>query len=507
MANRWPRGGWWKIVAAGSIAGFLLLSAYFAVFGPRVSEAQGLGWDGQDFGPMAQDFSAAVRSGKIATYRLVRFLPSTLVGAASRILGTAPPTNPQVADYFAIANFLLICASALVWRSIGRSYGFPAWVTWLGFMFGFFSYSMLRAPYFDPVLTDYFAIFLAMLSLKYYLEGRTVMLVAATTAAAFTWPVAFLTNGPMLMMPRRPATAALHRLQSPLPQIDGTMLDRLARVAVVLVFILSTIYFAYVEMVPLPYGQEQIVYRLTPLSMGISFAYAAWVARCASFLPFTRRSILAPEGLVLFLSSMLLYFGVRSYILSLSGNDAPLNSFLMMLRSVTCEPIVRPAQFLVEHVVFWGGWVLLYLFWLKRVFQACEHLPAIYFSVGIWAIFFLLATGRYADYFLPTIIFALCCALEKREGLLAGRSLAVLITVSVCGSRFWLPMGLAGGYDKLLEFPAQWYFMQLGGWMGSGGYLFNLVQLLLVAGAFAVYGKGLLWPNGSFVTPNNRRSG
>ena len=53
-------------------------------------------------------------------------------------------------------------------------------------------------------------------------------------------------------------------------------------------------------------------------------------------------------------------------------------------------------------------------------------------------------------------------------------------------------MGRAGEFERLLDFPAQWYFMQIGPWMGPAGYLFNGTQLLIVAAAFLIWGRKLL---------------
>ena len=168
-----------------------------------MEEAGGLGWDGQDFGPMAQDLKEAVTSGKIPTYRLVRFLPGVVVGGVSHLLGNSSLAPADLANGFAIANLILVLGSAALWRRIARLSGFPGWVSWLGFLFLFCNYAMLRAPYFDPVMTDYFGLFLAMLSLESYLRGRTAMLGACTVAGAFTWPILFVVNGAMLLMPVR----------------------------------------------------------------------------------------------------------------------------------------------------------------------------------------------------------------------------------------------------------------------------------------------------------------
>jgi len=473
-----------------SIAAFVIGSLYFSLIGPRVENAGGLGWDGQDFGPMAQDLKEAVTSGKIPTYRLVRFVPSVVVGGASRLLGNPSPGPADLANDFAIANLILVLGSAALWRRIARLSEFPGWVSWLGFLFLFCNYAMVRAPYFDAVMTDYFGLFLAMLSLDSYLRGRTAMLAASTVAGAFTWPILFFVNGAMLVMPVRPAEA--ERETAPVPDAPRVA-DRLARAAAVCVFVALSIHFIYFDPIPLPYGAEQIVRPLLPVSMACALAYVIWVARCMSFLPLARKSNFDTRGAAILLLSLLMYSLVHEYLVRASGNDTALNSPAMMLQFMSTQSLVRPGSFVLAHVCYWGAWVLPFVMWLKPVFEASRRWPAIYLLVAVSSVFFIFTESRYAMCFLPVVVFAFCNVLARGRAPPA-KVLAALLLVTLIGSRFWLPMSRAGEFDALLQFPAQWYFMNNGPWMGWGGYWFNFAQVLICAAILLARGKAFHRP-------------
>lgn len=83
------------------------------------------------------------------------------------------------------------------------------------------------------------------------------------------------------------------------------------------------------------------------------------------------------------------------------------------------------------------------------------------------------------------IIFALSKVLCARGALRDGRAVLAFVATARVGSRFWLPMD-GDGYGVLLEFPAQWLFMQIGPWMGHTGYLAALGQAALSAGIVSV---------------------
>ncbi len=400
-----------------------------------------------------------------------------VVGGASHLLGNPSPGPADLANGFAIANLILVLGSAALWRRIARLSGFPGWVSWLGFLFLFCNYAMLRAPYFDAVMTDYFGFFLAMLSLESYLRGRTAMLAACTVAGAFTWPILFVVNGAMLVMPVRRTEAELEA--APVPDA-ARVVDRLARAAVVCAFIALAIHYIYFDPIPFPYGAEQIARPLLPASMVCALVYVIWVARCVSFVPLARKSNFDMRGAAILLLSILMYSLVREYLVRASGNDTALNSPAMMLQFISTQSLVRPGSFVVAHVAYWGAWVLLFVMWLKPVLEASRRQPAIYFLVAACSVFFIFTESRWNTCFMPVAVYAFCNLLARGRAPPAS-VLAALLLVTLIGSRFWLPMSRAGAFDALLQFPAQWYFMNIGPWMGWGGYWFNFAQVLVCA--------------------------
>ena len=471
-----------------SIAALAAISIFCSFAGPRLAYRDILeigsllafaGISGQHYVEMGIDLCSALEARTLATHHLIRFAPSALINLANGLVGRMSATPDDVILAYSLANLMAVLGSAFLWWRLAVAIRLTAAGAALGVGFLFLNYAVLREPFFVPVTTDYFALFFSMLSLWAYQRGSAIILFLATGAAIFTWPVALLLNGAMLAMPWKDGSTG-----KPVPPAvpSAPWIDRLdvaIRAGLVLAFAYLSVHYIFLDPMWTPHGAEQIDYTLAPLSTGIAVAYVAWCARCISL-----KSLIAPRsfsrtGFALAMVAAISYFAVRAMLDHYSNQRVQVDVFYV-LRYLPSEPAVRPGLFLVAHVVYWGPWALLFLFLLRHLAKFSAGQSALHLSVALFAILFIYTESRVAIYCVPMAVFCLVRTLERME--ITASHAALLIGLSLAASRFWLPLGSARDFDRVLEFPAQWLFMQFGPWMGPSAYWLAVGQTVLVSG-------------------------
>ena len=101
---------------------------------------------------------------------------------------TANTYTANVVTAFALANLVLLGLTLYVWGRIADAAGLTARAKWIGVLALQVSYANWKMPFYYSVLTDTFALALGALSLLFFLERRTVGLVAIAIASALVWP-------------------------------------------------------------------------------------------------------------------------------------------------------------------------------------------------------------------------------------------------------------------------------------------------------------------------------
>lgn len=461
-------------MAYGSIICIGLVAAYFCFFGPRVPVAGGLGWDGQDYAVMTQNLLGAIKSGQFSTYRLLRFFPSLVLNLFDLAIGRKAPTTAQIIDTYAVANLIAILGTAALWARISMKMRMRPLVTWLGSILLLTNFCSLRVPFFAPVSTDCFALFLSMLSLMFYLERRAFLLWLVTLAVVFTWPIAIIPNGLML--------ATQQKAKLPLKEIDSRLF-LLLRAGVVALILVLAIYFVYVAPTVLPYGSAQVFLPLAPVSILILAAYSAWVAFSVSPLRLLRNLRPTLRGTASLIAVIAIYLLVRHALAMTTTQPDPISAS-SLLRGIIVSSVVRPAQFIVSHVSYFNVWPVLFVALLRPEFEEMSEFPALYLILALAAAFFPLSESRMSIYFLPTVLFAVSRVLSKRDIKASRLTCCVLFAVGIVGARCWLQMA-SGPYGTLLDFPAQLLFMQIGPWMSDVGYKIAVVQTVGISAVLA----------------------
>lgn len=423
-------------------------------WGETLPVREGFGWDGRDYGRIAQDLPRAVLEEGLTSYRLRRLLPSAVVYLGLSAL-SLPRERPLVRDAFEVLNLLLLVVTLLGWSGIAREVKLTERGTWLGFCLLLLNFANLRMPFYYPVMTDTFALAIGTLFLYAFLRSSARAMLALLVLGPFTWP-SFLPAGALLYaLPRDP-------LAPDRPPRFG--LNGLSGALVALLFLV-------VLRVP---DSEYVDQRWLGLSLALCAAYLVAVGRglfdqAALFDLRAYRSV-SPRRLVAVCAIAVV---VQAVVHSLSRGTG-LTMDVLRDNLGFCAA-AKPGVFLVAHAVYFGPVALLVaLNW--RAFRRLVHLFGIGFTLYV-AFHLALAVQSESRWLIGGLpAFALLGALL---GDAAGWPRWVAWSIAAMGlvtSKAWLPLN-QGPFGAVSEFPAQFYFMNHGPWMSY--------PMLLLQGALA----------------------
>jgi len=168
-----------------------LIYLSFARYTESIPVSSGLGWDGVLYANIALDPIKELESGKIEKQKIQRILPSIV--AYVIVKGIGRDLNHQnVIIGFQILNALCMTLSYLYFLKICNFLKFSKKQIIIGFILCFINFQFIKFYSYYPVLTDYFAFFLSIISTYFWINNNKSGLVIIAFLAAFTWPALFL---------------------------------------------------------------------------------------------------------------------------------------------------------------------------------------------------------------------------------------------------------------------------------------------------------------------------
>ena len=443
-----------------------LVVAYGATqiaFGERIPLTGGLGtYDGRRYGEVAMDFRREVLEDGLDAFRLQRIVPSAIVWAALGAFGLARD-RPHVIAAFLLGNLILQALLVLLWSALGRRAGLGDRGLWLGLVLLFLSFASLKQPYFYPVLTDTPAVLLGALVLYLHLSRRAAMLFATLLLAAFTWPALFLSGSLLYVLDREPLAA------TPPPRAWNVGVAA-ASVALMLLVRASRLGLAT--------GSAAAIVSLLVMAAYVFAVSRSLTATASLFDATTWRRAVRPRRLLLVIGAF-----VVVQVLVASASTAPGMTVGRHLRHVFLYNAERPGLFLLAHAVYFGPVALLVVLLWPLVRATAWRL-----GLGVTAVLaFQLAHSINAESRqlvdgLPLYVLLATLAAESVPWTV-GRTWLVA-ALGLVASKAWLPIN-RGEWGSAFEFPAQYYFMNMGPSMSR--------RTLLVQAAGAAAALIVLW--------------
>jgi hypothetical protein len=464
----------WRCLLASDLALvgtiFLLVSlAYLS--SDKINVNEGFGWDGRLYGRWAQDFVPRVFGNRPDYFGVQRIFPSGLVYAGLRLL-SVERTNANVILGFVCLNLASVTIAAYVWCRIARLLGISTAGKWLGAIFFFVNFAVLKQMSYYPVLTDMVAFGIAMIMLHCYLTSNPLALSVAVVCGAFTWPPIIYAGIGLLLFPRTGPT----QLSRSSRHVAGQIVAAISTGALIVMLALLAMS-----------GHRAGMGKSDPQAPALYVAAAA----AAAYLYYGLKHILStPTVLSLklpralsrngLLIAVVLTVGVTAIQGYLSRDRSSHALILLNLQNVPWTSVIQPGLSYVAHFLYFGPWFALAVFLWKPVCRLIHQEGAgLTLAVALGVVLSLGSESRQSTSFVPLVVPFVVKATDAlgwgpgRYCLLAGLSLVF--------SKIWLTIGPVD--DNPQAFPLQGYYLSHGPWIREDMYLIQGFAVLLTSAA------------------------
>ncbi len=221
----------WRSLAARDWFLVTLVTAALVVLFTNCEHFQannGLGADGYTYAVMARDFENMVFKERIDSYFLQRISIPAALHYSSRWLHYEL-TDKTILRLWRALDLVCLGLIAWLWCGIVRVLGISLRGKWLGALFFFVNFAVLKWSSYYPNITDIPAYALGTAMLYCYLRNRSLALGLVTLLGAFTWPTALYFGLVLLLFPRGRAEETSSRgapwyLHVPLALAAGTII-------------------------------------------------------------------------------------------------------------------------------------------------------------------------------------------------------------------------------------------------------------------------------------------
>ncbi len=487
----------------------LAIGLFNLFWGEKVPAAGGLGWDGVVYASMVRDLGTILSHHHLSGYYTQRIVPAAIVRGMLLALG-APMNNANIIRGFEVYNLILLSGACWAWKRMVSVHHLSLAGCWLGFSGIFINYECSKQSFYNPVLTDVTALFVAMLLLLFYVEKRPLALFFTTIIGAFSWPVVSVSGACLLFFMRTelpvnvvaPASASFITKETPILQ-----LVKLGGLVFLALSIIGCIGIALASPRPdlacnLPAPLAHALLRLAsectqrrfflgierlltalPSFVGMFLALFLLVGSIKFFRAVLVSIYRAQRTLVaLSCAAFLVPFGVAKV---LSNPDiANEGSLLQLILHALLPPEGKFFLPFVTLAVFWGPAMLLMIVcWKAFCVEARRLGPGVVAIMAMSMLLGLVGEPRFLTIGWPFFVLALVRTLERVRVNASFKYVFGALTIMY--AQFWMRINVApwspSDYEGIQEYPKQIYFMHYGLWMNWWAYSFQLVALIISA--------------------------
>jgi hypothetical protein len=339
----------------------------------------------------------------------------------------------------------------------------------------------MRTGGYYPVVTDPTALGLGSLAFYLWLRRWTIPLAITIFFTCFTWPLAFVIGGLLLLLPAPTEIRGIFGADADrVPRVEPP--SRFGLVCGLVVAVAGVIWLTAYQLGDHVNTAGVTGLPLFPLSVAVTGLFI--VAVIAYFLPASPAEILRVLRRIRLpdLALAIVVIGAARVIGNALSTRAGYDT-KVILEEEFWWTTLDPGVFLVVFVSYLGPLMLAPFIDLPRVAKDSWRLGPGGAAVIAVALLSALATQpREITNILPFILVPAVLSMRRHLGL----STPVLVGfffVSVAFSRIWLYIGpLEKTGPALLHFPAQAYYMAVGPWTPVPAYLTQLGAVLLTAG-------------------------
>ena len=479
-----------KVVVRSILIVGLLILVMMSTLGEKVAYNNGVGWDGQWYFAVCQDFLHNIFNHTYDTYRIQRILPFAIINIVLTILGIEP-TIANCTLCISAMNFCMIALGVFMFIKISDQLKLKLPIEIIGFSALFLNYPILKLNGYYPFLTDTFAISIAICLLYFFLSQKKVP-ITLIIIGGFVWPTLLMMG---LVLAHMPSKAMIQ--SAPMTKKDKQEL-RLIKCLLMafiplgyLIFWVALFYIKHINIQKTYNGEPFANLYMLAISLICIVLYFGYMLKTIQFSPRQQIkafiTLLERNNLIAFTLTVLC---THMFINYLSNGKSLVSIWQMIALRLIVPPTTDPLVFIVTSFMYYGPCMLFLLFYWKGVLNVVYTFGYSYFMLVILGLIMSVNTeSRHMITFVPMLMIPLLKYMNESlsEKINLSQSLSFL-TCSLLISRFWYKINVPGiesafAQNVLTQFPAQRYFMSHGPWMSHTMYL----VFLLVTVATSVF--------------------
>lgn len=441
---------------------FFLWLGFNLFFGEHILANNGLGWDGVGYARMAQNIDSMLINHEVSSYKIQRIFPSLLIFSLSKGFHFTI-TNQNAPFVFSILNAGMLILSIFLWNAVARKANWDIKVRILSFAGLFLNFVNLKMAFYYPVLTDTTAFTIGLAMIYCYISRKNLALILLSVVGAWTFPTLLCMGMVLFIFPIRNEKNLIPGYS----KIYSSFFSFILAISVTVLCLI--IQSKYRE------GALGNNYSLPILSVsGITlFLYLFFAAK--PLIHYRLKTVISSIQINRFLLSILIVATIALIIHfnCISSTNAGLWFYLI---HVSNQALAYPLNFMVSHIMYYGATVILLIYFWKEVTENMnEKGPGLIIVTAMCIVLSIGSESRQLTNFLPLIVIMVAEVLNKK--IVTWNFVWFFTLLNLIISRFWLPLN-HGDWPSLeisppqvtLEFPLQWYFMNLGPWLSHFMY-------------------------------------
>jgi len=408
-------------------------------FFEKIPVNNGVGFDGKEYAKFVRNFEDLIINKEINTYKVNRFLPSMIVHYGLILFGLDLNDDNNIVNGFELYNLILLMICAFVWAKICDNEKIQEKNKWLGFVFLFGSFAILKLAFYDPVLTDFTGFTLGLLLLYFFLKNSSTGIIFTAILGAFVWQPVTYSAFLLFLFPRN----------LPVIQEKNNFLNYFTP-TITCVILLGILMYTYLKqgIAAFTYYHPIDIYRYmavyiflianTILFLAFIFIYIFFLFHNVSLKNI--KYLFKMSFIKRFIAVLIIYIFIN-YIYSFYNGTTDRNlSFWDNLLFPVINSISFPLISWVGSITWYGPLMIIAAIFYKKLSIILRSFGLGFILIFIFNLFLIFCPENRAGIaIVPFIIFLVVQLMEKID--IKKTDYVLLIVITILASKFWFIIG------------------------------------------------------------------
>lgn len=475
------------------LIGILLVILIYSFTGEKLPYNNGLGWDGEDYFSILQNFSDMYLDRGINAYHIQRILPFAIIHYIYAIFGIEV-TPASAVTGCSVLNFICILLTVLYFFKISNNRKWNPTTETIAFAICFFNVPILKFYGYYALLTDCPAYLLSYMAIYYYLTNNKIMEIIVGVMAMVTWPILAFVIWILAFFPR--AEVLELKPDDRISSVISTIVRWSFTLWLPILFfaISAAIYYKHPERPFLEWFNHRHPLNYYHAIISI-FATAGLFFLASKYFKLEWKNVFATifqrRNLIILITSFVGFVIVYKLSKYYGGKSSfsPLGQVIALQEYPASDILVV----LETHFLFLGlFFIMLILLWKDYVKTVCEKYGiGFLLTVMLGLVFVTEIETRKLISFYPVFMIPLMGVIEKKA--FKNWVPIAFVAISLVLSFFWWKINVPGieesfiaRIDNYRAFPAQRHFMFMGPWQCRMVYIITLTAEIMI-GTVIIY--------------------